>query len=155
MNRTTTRLAALGAAGLLALTGCGGDADAGSGGDAEQIELVGFSILEAANEPLIEAFEKTPDGKGVTFKTSYGASGDQSRAVEGGLGADTVHFSLEGDVTRLVDAGLVAEEPRGTERVYRLQDEGLRSVEAYLRRLWGESAARFRLVVENTEPKRR
>ena len=36
--------------------------------------------------------------------------GDQSRAVEGGLPADYVHFSLETDVTRLVDAGLVAED---------------------------------------------
>ena len=109
MLRTKT-LAAVGAAALLALTGCGGGADAGSGGEAKQIDLVGFSILEAANQPLIDSFEKTPDGKGVTFKTSYGASGDQSRAVEGGLSADAVHFSLEGDVTRLVDAGLVADD---------------------------------------------
>jgi sulfate transport system substrate-binding protein len=108
----TKMLAAVGAAALLGLTACGGDADAGSGGGGEskQIDLVGFSILEAANEPLIEAFEKTPEGKGVTFKTSYGASGDQSRAVEGGLKAGAVHFSLEGDVTRLVDAGLVADD---------------------------------------------
>ncbi len=110
MNRTTMKLAALGAAGLLALTACGSDADSSGGGASKQIDLVGFSILEAANEPLIDAFEKTPDGKGVTFKTSYGASGDQSRAVEGGLKADVVHFSLEGDVTRLVDAGLVADD---------------------------------------------
>jgi sulfate transport system substrate-binding protein len=102
----TKMLAAVGAAALLGLTACGGGADAGSG-DSKQIDLVGFSILEAANQPLIDAFEKTPEGKGVTFKTSYGASGDQSRAVEGGLGADVVHFSLESDVTRLVDAGLV------------------------------------------------
>ena len=110
MNRKTMKLAALGAAGLLALTACGSDAEAGSGGDSKEIDLVGFSILEAANQPLIDAFEKTPDGKGVTFKTSYGASGDQSRAVEGGLDADAVHFSLEGDVTRLVEAGLVADD---------------------------------------------
>jgi sulfate transport system substrate-binding protein len=43
----------------------------------------------------------------VSWVESYGASGDQSRAVEAGLEADYVHFSLEGDVTRLVDAGLV------------------------------------------------
>jgi sulfate transport system substrate-binding protein len=110
MLRTKT-LAAVGASALLALTACGGGADAGEdGGDSKQLDLVGFSILEAANQPLIDAFEKTPAGKGVTFKTSYGASGDQSRAVEGGLKADVVHFSLEGDVTRLVDAGLVADD---------------------------------------------
>jgi DNA-binding transcriptional ArsR family regulator len=53
----------------------------------------------------------------------------------------------------LKNAGLVAEEPRGAERVYRLEGEGLQAVEEYLRRVWGESVARFRLLAENTEPK--
>src|SRR5205823_386975 len=44
----------------------------------------------------------------VTFEQSYGASGDQSRAVEGGLPADIVAFSLESDLTRLVKANKVA-----------------------------------------------
>ena len=44
----------------------------------------GFSVLEAANEAVFEAFEETDAGKDVDFKTSYGASGDQSRAVEAG-----------------------------------------------------------------------
>src|SRR5262249_30456248 len=39
---------------------------------------------------------------------SFGASGDQSRAVESGQPADVVAFSLEPDMTRLVDAGLVS-----------------------------------------------
>ena len=51
------------------------------------------------------AFQKTDAGKDVSFTTSYGASGDQSRAVVGGLHADEVHLSLEPDVTKLVDAG--------------------------------------------------
>jgi len=98
--------AALGAiAGVLALTGCSASGSAG----ADQLSVVGFSVLESANKPQFEAFDKTEQGKGTTFKTSYGASGDQSRAVEGGLDADFVHFSLEPDITRLVDAGLVAE----------------------------------------------
>ena len=50
---------------------------------------------------------RPPDGKGVVWEESYGASGDQSRAVVNGLKADYVNFSLEGDVTRLVKAGLV------------------------------------------------
>ncbi|HEX2087830.1 MAG TPA: extracellular solute-binding protein, partial [Solirubrobacteraceae bacterium] len=58
----------------------------------------------------IPAFQATPAGEGVEFKTSYGASGDQSRAVEGGLEADYVTFSTEGDMRRLVDAGIVAED---------------------------------------------
>ena len=66
--------------------------------------------MEAANEPVFEDFEGTDEGDGVTFETSYGASGDQSRAVVAGADADVVHYSLETDVTRLVDEGLVAED---------------------------------------------
>ena len=43
----------------------------------------------------------------MSFSQSYAASGEQSRAVEGGLPADVVEFSLEPDMTRLVDADLV------------------------------------------------
>jgi DNA-binding transcriptional ArsR family regulator len=49
-------------------------------------------------------------------------------------------------------AGLVVEEPQGTRRLYRLHDEGLEAVRAYLDRVWGDAAARFRLVAENTGP---
>jgi DNA-binding transcriptional ArsR family regulator len=49
-------------------------------------------------------------------------------------------------------AGLVVEEPRGTRRVYRLHDRGVEAVRAYLERVWGEAAARYRLVAENTAP---
>ena len=48
-----------------------------------------------------------PGGRGRRFKTSFGASGEQSRAVEAGQEADVVTFSIEPDMTRLVDAGLV------------------------------------------------
>jgi sulfate transport system substrate-binding protein len=88
----------------LALTGCGASSEAA--GDSA-VHLVGFSILEGVNKTTIADFEKTGAGKGVDFKTSYGASGDQSRAVAGGQPADVVHFSLETDITRLVDAGIV------------------------------------------------
>ena len=43
----------------------------------------------------------------MQFQQSYGASGDQSRKVAAGAAADFVNFSVEPDVTRLVDAGLV------------------------------------------------
>src|SRR6476661_2592246 len=46
-------------------------------------------------------------------------------------------------------AGLVVEEPRGTRRLYRLHDEGLAAVRAYLDRVWGDAANRFRLTAEN------
>jgi DNA-binding transcriptional ArsR family regulator len=50
----------------------------------------------------------------------------------------------------LSDAGLVTAEPRGTRRLYRLQDDGAEAVRAYLERVWGEAAARFTLAVENS-----
>ncbi len=52
----------------------------------------------------------------------------------------------------LKDAGLVVEEARGTQRIYRLHDEGVAAVQAYLMRVWGDAAARMRMYAENTEP---
>jgi sulfate transport system substrate-binding protein len=91
-----------------ALTGCGASSDAASSG--ATINLVAYSTPQTAFKSIEAAFQKTDDGKGVKFKESYGPSGDQSRAVAGGLKADFVNFSLESDVTRLVDGGLVADD---------------------------------------------
>src|SRR5947209_2604491 len=90
----------------LILSGCGGGSggESGSGGT---LTLVTYSTPRGAYEELIPAFEGTNAGQGVTFETSFGASGEQSHAVAGGLPADVVALSLEPDVTRLVDAGLV------------------------------------------------
>ena len=52
----------------------------------------------------------------------------------------------------LKQAGLVLEEPRGTRRIYRLHDVGVAAVRAYIERVWGDAAARFRLVAENLGP---
>lgn len=93
---------------MLGLSACGGSA--GGSGDGETINIVGFAVPEAANKAIAEEFQKTDEGKDVTFKTSYGASGDQSRAVEAGLKADYVHLSVGSDVDRLEKAGLVAED---------------------------------------------
>jgi len=54
----------------------------------------------------------------------------------------------------LKQAGLVLEEPRGTRRVYRLHDDGVAAVRAYLEQVWGEAAARFRLVADDTRTER-
>src|SRR5215213_8732644 len=93
---------------LMATTACGSGAS-GSGGDST-IDLVAYSTPESAYKEISADFTKTPEGKGVKFSASYGGSGDQSRAVESGQPADFVNFSLESDVTRLVDAGLVAKD---------------------------------------------
>ena len=52
-------------------------------------------------------------------------------------------------------AGLVVEEPRGTRRIYQLHDQGVEAVQAYVERVWGDAAARFRLVARNAPPAQR
>jgi DNA-binding transcriptional ArsR family regulator len=51
----------------------------------------------------------------------------------------------------LKDAGMVAEQAQGTRRIYHLREQGMRAVQEYLEGIWGEAAARFRLLAENTE----
>lgn len=102
-------------AALLGLSACGSaggqGTETGSGAAENQtISIIGFAVPEAANKAIAAEFQKTDAGQGVTFQTSYGASGDQSRAVVAGLKADYVHLSVASDVTRLVDAGLVDED---------------------------------------------
>src|SRR5215208_1103265 len=101
----------LAAAGLVAVAGCGGPAAEGdaAGGDGSggQIALVAYSTPKEAYGELIPAFNKTPAGTGVKFTQSYGASGDQARAVESGLPADFVALSLAPDVDKLVEPGIV------------------------------------------------
>lgn len=101
------RATAAALAASVALAGCGGANPGPSDGTDQTIHLVGFAVPEAANKAIATEFNKTLEGENVSFKTSYGASGDQSRAVEGGLKADYVHFSVGTDVDRLVKAGLV------------------------------------------------
>jgi sulfate/thiosulfate transport system substrate-binding protein len=107
-SRSTLRkLLVLVTATVLAVSACG---TGGGAADGKTLSLVGFAVPKAANNAIQAAWGKTADGAGVTWQESYGASGDQSRAVVSGLKADYVHFSLESDVTRLVKAGLVAED---------------------------------------------
>jgi DNA-binding transcriptional ArsR family regulator len=55
----------------------------------------------------------------------------------------------------LKESGLVEEEPRGTRRIYRLQEEGMLAVQTYLQQVWGDAAARFRIAAENLPKKDR
>jgi sulfate/thiosulfate transport system substrate-binding protein len=72
-----------------------------------KLALVAYSTPREAYGQLMSAFQKTPAGKDVSFSQSYGASGEQSRAVASGLDADVVAFSLEPDITSLVQKKLV------------------------------------------------
>jgi sulfate/thiosulfate transport system substrate-binding protein len=79
----------------------------GAASDAK-LALVAYSTPRDAYGQLISAFAKSPDGKGVSFSQSYGASGEQARAVAAGLEADIVALSLQPDMTFLVQKKLVA-----------------------------------------------
>ena len=87
--RRTTVLVAAGLVSSLALAACASTdastdaAGASSGGKQVTLSLVAYSTPQAAYEKIIAAFQKTDAGKNVKFTQSYGASGDQSRAVGG------------------------------------------------------------------------
>jgi sulfate/thiosulfate-binding protein len=114
---------AIAAVAALGLAACGGSSGSGGGSsDASapaasdtnpvnttpvKLNLVGYSVAKSVYDAVQPAFASTNAGKDVTWNSSYGASGDQSRAVVSGLAADYVALSLEPDVTRLVTAGLV------------------------------------------------
>src|SRR6266536_3841907 len=106
MGRVKLNLVVLAVAALVA-TGCGAT---GGGGGGTRLSLVAYSTPREAYAALIPAFQKTAAGKGVTFSQSYGASGDQSRAVAAGLPSDVVELSLAPDMIKLADAGLVAKD---------------------------------------------
>ena len=100
--------AAVAAAGLAAGVAACGSSSSANGGGASHMSLVAYSTPGPAyTDKLIPAFQQTKSGQGASFSTSFGASGDQSRAVEAGQPADVVHFSLLTDMERLVDDGIV------------------------------------------------
>jgi sulfate/thiosulfate-binding protein len=89
------------------VAGCGSsssDSSSSSGGG--KLDVVGYSTPESVYQEVLEpAFQKTSAGKGISFSNSFGASGDQSRAVVAGQPAAVVHFSQAGDMERLVEEG--------------------------------------------------
>jgi sulfate transport system substrate-binding protein len=113
MNRRPLLVLLAAALAPAALAGCGGPAEdangsaSSGGGGGDTLSLVAYSTPQEAYKDLIPAFQQTADGKGVKFDQSYGASGDQSRAVAAGLPADIVALSLSPDVDKLVEPGIV------------------------------------------------
>jgi sulfate/thiosulfate transport system substrate-binding protein len=71
------------------------------------VDLVAYSTPKDAYGKIISAFQKTKVGAGTSFSQSYGASGEQARAVAAGKGADVIALSLDPDVNMLVGKGLV------------------------------------------------
>jgi sulfate transport system substrate-binding protein len=115
-QHTRLALAATATVGALVMTACagGGASDTVGADDAQSasgttgtVNLFAYAVPKVGFDKVIPAFNATEAGKGVQFQQSYGASGDQSRKVAAGAVADVVNFSVEPDITRLVDAGLV------------------------------------------------
>src|SRR6201999_2057663 len=95
----------------LVVAGCGGGSSStsssgstseesrGSSPGGAKLSVVGHSPPESVYvEALQPAVEKPPQGSGVSFSDSFGASGDQSRAVAAGQPASIVHFSPRSDI---------------------------------------------------------
>lgn len=103
-------LAAVGLALILAASGCAPGL-AGGPGSADTLTIGAYSVVrEAFHDAVLPAFAarwKEKTGRAVRFEESYAGSGAQSRAIASGFDADVAVLSLEGDVDRLVKAGLV------------------------------------------------
>lgn len=118
MRRKTTLILVTTMMLLAILAGCGGSANDEASADSSSpsgseksdpvsLTLVAYSTPREAYDAIIPAFRQTDAGKAIDVKTSFGSSGEQSRAVKAGLPTDVVALSLEPDVSRLVKAGFV------------------------------------------------
>ncbi|MGH2581394.1 MAG: sulfate ABC transporter substrate-binding protein [Anaerolineales bacterium] len=98
----------------LALAACGmaDGSQTNETGDVRLILAAYTTPREAFAEiiPLFQAQWLEQTGQTVTFEESYQGSGAQSRAVVEGFEADIVALSLEADVTRIEEAGLITHE---------------------------------------------
>lgn len=96
----------------LALTGCG----VAYSTNKVTLTLGAYTTpREAYSKAIIPAFQKywrAHTGQDVEFQESYQGSGAQSRAIIGGFEADIAALSLEGDLERIVKAGLITHDWR-------------------------------------------
>src|SRR6476646_481381 len=91
----------------IALSLCALALVAAASAGAASINLVAYSTPKTVMAKIIQAWQATPDGNGVSVTQSYGASTDQAKAVAAGLPADVVFLSTGDDVNLLVHAGTV------------------------------------------------
>jgi sulfate/thiosulfate transport system substrate-binding protein len=102
----------------IVITGCspgaGTPATGGEGGEVKLV-LAGYTTPREAYAEIIPLFQQKwteETGQTVTFEESYQGSGAQSRAVAEGFEADIIALSLEADVIRLEEAGLITQDWR-------------------------------------------
>ncbi|KIL35908.1 sulfate ABC transporter substrate-binding protein [Cohnella kolymensis] len=106
---------------ILFAAGCGAGTTATVNGTARpadpsaEVTLVigAYSVAKDALGDILPAFKahwKAQTGQDVTFQESYEASGTQARAIVGGFEADVTLLAMEGDMDKLVKAGLLRED---------------------------------------------
>lgn len=101
-------------------SGCGGrssDQAAAGGGNSRERSLTfaAYTTPREAYEEILAAFRakrRAENGEDVRIRESYQASGAQARAVIGGFDADVVALSLEQDVEKIREAGLITHDFR-------------------------------------------
>jgi sulfate/thiosulfate transport system substrate-binding protein len=92
------------------LSGCEGQPAQGQAGNSIKLTLAAYTTPREAYREIIPLFQshwQEQTGQTVIFQESYLGSGAQSRAVLEGFEADIVALSLEADVTRIENAGLI------------------------------------------------
>jgi DNA-binding transcriptional ArsR family regulator len=104
--------------------------------------------MGAAASPAGDPFEALGDPNRRAIVELLGAGERSVQAIADALPISRPAVSRH--LRLLKDAGLVLEQSHGTRRIYRLHDEGVAAVQAYLTEVWREAASRFRLVAENT-----
>jgi DNA-binding transcriptional ArsR family regulator len=108
---------------------------------------------DPATDPATDPFEALRDPH---RRTILRLLGEHERSVGELAGAMPISRPAVSRHLRVLrEAGLVREEPRGTQRIYALRASGIDAVRAYLEQVWGEAATRFRFMAENTDERAR
>ncbi|MHB8079560.1 MAG: sulfate ABC transporter substrate-binding protein [Candidatus Krumholzibacteriia bacterium] len=101
---------------LVALLSCARRKAAAPPPAGDTLVLAAYTVpKEAYTDAIIPAFRehwRRKTGREVDVQQSYEASGAQARAVAGGFEADVVALSLEGDVDKVTEAGLITHDWR-------------------------------------------
>ena len=94
---------------IFSMAACSGGGTSQTGDEIKLILGAYTTPREAYGEiiPLFQEYWREKTGQQVVFEESYLGSGAQSRAVVDGFEADVVALSLEADVTRIQEAGLI------------------------------------------------
>jgi len=105
---------------IVGLSSCGGEKKEQNAVKVDRLVLAAYTVpKEAYEKEIIPAFQKEwqkKTGRQLVVEQSYEASGAQARAVVGGFEADVVALSLEGDVDKVTEAGLITHDWKANPR---------------------------------------